>query len=534
MSLEHELLQRYANDASDEAFAQLVRQYVDMVYAAARRQVRDADLAQDVTQAVFIVLAQKAATVPPDRPLSAWLLRTTSYCAANARRTREHRTLHERRAAEMARNLHTSSNDDGADWEQLAPLLDEGLNKLGAGERDALLLKFFEKKTLRQVGEALGISEEAATKRVSRGLERLRVFFRRRGAVVSAVALSALLASESAKAAPIELAGTIATGATAKGAAVAGTSGAASVAKGAMIVMATQKLKAAAIAAGLLIAGIGGVVLVKSTTAPAGGIATVPAQSIVVPQSMTKSRYAVGFSDGTSVDVLGICDPDEKKPQWWSLDGSAAAEPKCKNTNDVSLNPGDAKRRIVLRMSGKLDDDRSLKMKLAPEQLASMTAIADGDDQLLNYVVSIPANQATTTMSLGYSRGPFTLDESLNVNFDGPEKASGQKRMSNPREMNGRLLVDILDRPDGTIEQDELIRIELKDGTKHYAYGASIRPGLRTWTFRSPKRDVARVVIESRPSEWVRVTNVAMHPTGTLTDVKVQRPKPPENPIAQP
>ena len=89
----------------------------------------------------------------------------------------------------MARDMHDTA-DDGAGWEELAPLLDEGLNKLGAGERDALLLKYFEKKSLRQVGEALGISEDAATKRVSRAVERLRVFFQRRGTVVSAIALT--------------------------------------------------------------------------------------------------------------------------------------------------------------------------------------------------------------------------------------------------------------------------------------------------------------------------------------------------------
>src|SRR6185437_17145810 len=187
------LLKQYVRERSETAFAEIVRRYVDLVYASARRQVRDAELAQDVTQAVFLVLAQKAPSVSTDRPLSAWLLRTTTYCAANARRAREHRQFHERKAAEMARETDQSNQPNGeeqAEWEQLAPLLDEGLNKLGAGERDAVILKYFEKKSLRQVGETLGISEEAATKRVSRAVERLRVFFQKRGAVVSGVALA--------------------------------------------------------------------------------------------------------------------------------------------------------------------------------------------------------------------------------------------------------------------------------------------------------------------------------------------------------
>src|SRR5688572_33483388 len=124
------LLRQYVRERSQEAFAQIVRQYVDMVYASARRQVRDAELAQDVAQAVFIVLSEKAASLPSDRPLSAWLLTTTRYVAANARRSREHRELHERRAAQMASAMRESDRDDAHDLETLSPLLDEGLAKL--------------------------------------------------------------------------------------------------------------------------------------------------------------------------------------------------------------------------------------------------------------------------------------------------------------------------------------------------------------------------------------------------------------------
>src|SRR4051794_8468108 len=95
------LLRRYREARSEDAFARLVERYVDLVYSSARRQVGD-ELARDVTQAVFIVLAQKAGDVPADRPLSAWLLTTPRYCAANARRAENSRKYHERRAAEMA------------------------------------------------------------------------------------------------------------------------------------------------------------------------------------------------------------------------------------------------------------------------------------------------------------------------------------------------------------------------------------------------------------------------------------------------
>src|SRR5262245_36822943 len=132
-------LRDYAATRSPQAFAALARRYVDLVYSAARRQVRDPHLAEDVTQAVVIVLAEKAGTIPADRPLSAWLLRTTAYCAANARRGREHREHHERRAAQMARLERDDprrgvpgAGEDDAAWDELAPLLDEGIARLRA------------------------------------------------------------------------------------------------------------------------------------------------------------------------------------------------------------------------------------------------------------------------------------------------------------------------------------------------------------------------------------------------------------------
>src|SRR3954471_22933079 len=142
------LLAEYADGGSQQAFGALVDQYIDLVYSAARRQVRDAHLAEDVTQAVFIVLAQKAKSIPRDRPLSAWLLKTTSYTAANARRLRSRRQDYERKAAEMAAEMERANQGETKEtgWEELTPLLDEGLHRLKATDRSALLLRFFEHK----------------------------------------------------------------------------------------------------------------------------------------------------------------------------------------------------------------------------------------------------------------------------------------------------------------------------------------------------------------------------------------------------
>src|SRR5688500_9049046 len=124
-------LREYAQAGSPAAFRSVVDRYVDLVYSASRRQVRDAHLAEDVTQTAFIVLAQKAKPIPTDRPLSAWLLKTTSYTAANARRLRSRRENHERKAAEMAAEIsQIRPADADTGFEELKPLLDEGLSRL--------------------------------------------------------------------------------------------------------------------------------------------------------------------------------------------------------------------------------------------------------------------------------------------------------------------------------------------------------------------------------------------------------------------
>src|SRR5205809_3899665 len=220
-----ELLRQYLEDGSREALGELAVRYSGLVYSAARRQVRDAHLAEDVTQAVFIVLAEKAGSIPANRPLSAWLLKTTSYTAANARRLRSRRQAHERKAAEMAAEMERANQGEEKEsgWTELTPLLDEGLHRLKATDRSALLLRYFEHKSLREVGEALGLSEEAAAKRVSRAVDKLRDYFQRKGVPVSSMALGAQLTTHAIQHAPAHLAPLAAGTALTKGAAAAGT-----------------------------------------------------------------------------------------------------------------------------------------------------------------------------------------------------------------------------------------------------------------------------------------------------------------------
>ncbi len=209
--VESVLLTEYAKDRSPQAFRRLVERYIEIVYASARRQLADAHLAEDVTQAVFILLSRKAGEIPGDRPLSAWLLTTTRYVVANMRREVANRQKHERKASAMKIEP-ASGPDDSKTWGEVSPLLDEGLAGLNESDRDVLLLRFFESRTIREVGDEIGISEDAAEKRIARAIDRLRTFFATKGVSVSGAALGAGLAQKLLIETPQGLASLIAEG----------------------------------------------------------------------------------------------------------------------------------------------------------------------------------------------------------------------------------------------------------------------------------------------------------------------------------
>jgi len=203
------LLQNYAKSRCQQSFATLVSRYVNLVYSAALRQLRDHHLAEEAAQAVFIVLARKAHSIRANVLLGGWLLQTTSYAARNLRRAEQRRARYERKAAKMNRLI---ENDDARAqaWEQIAPLLDEGIQKLPAKSRDAVILRYLEDRSSDEVARRLGISEEAARQRLSRAVELLRQYFARRGVAVPAALVAIVLAEQTVQAAPAGLAGSLA------------------------------------------------------------------------------------------------------------------------------------------------------------------------------------------------------------------------------------------------------------------------------------------------------------------------------------
>ncbi len=269
-----QLLEDFTVRNSDDAFRTLAERYTGMVYHSALRQLGDPHRAEEATQAVFIALAHKAGRLPRKTVVSGWLMRATRFAVLNLVREETRRHHREQEAAKMESTSNT--RDTNPVWEQITPHLDDALNRLSPGDRDAVTIRFFENKSHRELAAALGLTEDVARRRVSRAVERLRGILSRRGVVLPAAALTACLAAHGVQAAPSGLVSTVTAAAGAKAAAGgAGSLSTLTSAKGILKLMAWAKLKAALLVGGavLLAAGTAAVIVeeARPQTPPVAG-----------------------------------------------------------------------------------------------------------------------------------------------------------------------------------------------------------------------------------------------------------------------
>ena len=208
MPADVELLRRYAENRSEEAFAELVQQHIDLVYFAAfRRLGGDRQLAEDVCQQVFVALARNASSLSHHSTITGWLYSTARHKAVSAVRSERRRRIREREA-QLMRDI--DANSTSADWDKMRPVLDTALDELSIRDREAVLLRFFRGQSFAEVGESLSITADAARMRVERALDKLRAGLNRRGVSSTTAVLALVFANQATAAAPPGLGASVA------------------------------------------------------------------------------------------------------------------------------------------------------------------------------------------------------------------------------------------------------------------------------------------------------------------------------------
>ena len=256
------LLREYDERDSEEAFTTLAARHVNKVYSVALRHTGNPHQAEEITQAVFVILARKSRRLGKRVILSGWLYQTARLTAKTFLRSEIRRTRREREA-HMQSVLNQSESET---WLQIAPLLDDAMAGLNETDRHAVVLRFFDAKSMREVGAALGANEDAAKKRVNRALEKLQRFFLKRGITSTTAIIAGAISANSVQAAPVALAEYVAAVAMAKGAAVSGST--LTLIKGALKIMAWTKAKMAiVVGAGVLLAAGTTIVTVREIAA---------------------------------------------------------------------------------------------------------------------------------------------------------------------------------------------------------------------------------------------------------------------------
>jgi len=268
-----DLMREFVEAGSEAAFAELVQRHINFVYSVALRYVGNSQDAQDATQVVFTILAQKAASLCDRTTLTGWLYETTRFTGARLARTNARQHVREQKAF-MQSTLDNSDTD--IVWRQVTPLLEEAMARLGEKDRTLLALLFFENKTAVETAALLDIQEGAARKRSARALEKLRKFFERHGIHSTTATLAGAISAHSVQTAPVTLAKTVAAAALGKGASVGGST--LPLAKATLTAM-KAKMVATTIIAAAVILGAGAYVLTEvQFHLPAASGQTVPQQ----------------------------------------------------------------------------------------------------------------------------------------------------------------------------------------------------------------------------------------------------------------
>jgi RNA polymerase sigma factor (sigma-70 family) len=519
--LDRELLQKFVESHSQEAFALIVERYMDAVYSAARRQVRDSQSAEDVVQAVFIILAKKAHKLIGRESLAGWIMKTTHHASLDAIKIQARRQRHEQIAASLASSLTEPTMNPEID--SISPELDRAMARLSESERTALTLRYLQDKTNTQTVALLQISEQAAAKRISRAVGRLRKILVKKRAVAPAVSLAVILDQIPRTTAPVALAQTAALSAV-SGAAPPGV---AAIAKGVLHMLTWQKIAAALL---LIVAlasvtgvGIGGYKLLADQT---DSISPPPPPSPAGADEQTRSAALAQLSNGVSIEIIGINENPSGGRQWWQVDGEAVNSDLHADVHALSVNPGDMAREVVAKVN------RNVQGSAEP---ATVQWFLNHGSVTYSGNSNIPGTETVATELPNTANAGAIRARVAAGNWQALATAGGTGQTAEGG-LVGEYLFSAVYRDQGktnivvgfmgkvTREDVRLVAVDFSGRQVPAESGSSVSNGAGTMTQYSvdlPPRSIRQWQLQSRPfNQWIEFRDISLH-RGQKTNAQI-------------
>lgn len=530
---DQQLLDRFAARQDQTALAEIVRRYIGMVHAAADRQVRDPHLAADITQAVFIVLVRKAPSLRAETNLSAWLFTVTRHAVANARRVQARQRIHETHMATITRDRSAPPADVNAEVaDEIRSVLDDGIAKLSHVERTSVLMHFFGNKSHREVGAELGMTEEAARKRVARSVEKLRtILTHRRGGAVTAgattsVALASVMTAEGAIGATVAGQPALVTSTASVAALVntlttasAATSVAAMIAQGVLRSLRASRAKFA-IAMGIVALMLIGVTSILAYTRHVGA----PISRSPVPVN----PLALQIGQATRVEFLGASTYPPDANSWIAAGGEPIALPDDRLLNVNLQTAVPPQYEVAVRVERPTSE--VMRLHIAGSDAGSNMTYHDGDAIVVVAVFSFSSSVDTAKMELAIADGEWkTLASNDRPNQPARVDVAGIGSISFDAITGDGNATSVIVRHGRLADHHQLVAID-RDGGEHVATNMAVTvfpPNLISkCEFDLPADRIARIVLQTRPfSRSVDFDEIALtadrrtHPTIKLRDM---------------